>query len=108
MKYIKKFESDYFTYYTIDNIKKYIVWEFPTNLIVLEVTKVSSTDITCLRLYVMSIGSLHTVKSDKSEFILPIVTAKKKIIYQSDNLQEVLDILPELPEINNNINKFNI
>jgi len=101
MKYIKKFESNNF-----DNIKNYIVWKFPTNLIVLKVTNVTNTQITCLRLYIMPISSLNILKSDKSEFILS--ADSDRLIYQSDNLQEVLDILPELPEINNNINKFNI
>jgi hypothetical protein len=47
MKYLKTFESDNF------NIKKYIVWKFPSNFIVLKVIRVTYTDIICIRLYNM-------------------------------------------------------
>lgn len=45
MKYIKKFESD------IYSLKKYVVWKFPTNLLILE-TLTSDPDFTIFnRLY---------------------------------------------------------
>ena len=106
MKYIKSFESTMAEF--ASNIEKYIVWKFPSNLFVLEVINVTNSYITCLRLYKMSISSRQILKSDKDEFEFSIETAKDRIIYQSDNLQEVLDILPELPDISDNVNKYNL
>jgi len=104
MKYLKKFEYDN----ELSNIKRYIVFKFPSNLIVLEVFEITTNYITCTRLYRMSIGSSKILNSDKSDFEFDINSIKKRVIFQSDSLKEVLDILPELSEIDNNINKYNL
>ena len=105
----KLFESE-------DELKlgKYVIYKFPTNLIILEVISIENAtprtyggkwdyNITMKRLYtVYSSGRID--KSIKDDFDFKWSEIKDRIVYDSDDLEEVLDVAPTILDVN----KYNL
>lgn len=99
MKYIKMFEND-----EKPEFEKYLVFKFPANLIISEFIQLVDSPyhfqhknmLTLKRLYnVNSDGRIF--ESDKEKIETELTDEiKKRIIYQSNDLEHVLDIAPTL------------
>ena len=95
MKYIETFEGLTFEI-DIAQVKKYTIWEFPTNLIILETLNLSSFGSTFKRLFIYyDQGSNNRLQhSDNQQFIFKNEEVRRRVIFTSDDLQEIYDILP--------------
>lgn len=105
MKYIKIYEN-YEPGTRLTNLKKYIVYKFPNNLIIAEVLDVFGLDYYVRKLFTAygpdNIKNIeNTIGTNKLNLTSE---TSEKIIYQSDDLQDVLDKIPLLFDVN----KYNL
>jgi hypothetical protein len=101
---------------------KYVIFKFPTNLIILEVISIEEIrwsrvvtprqyadkydyNLKLKRLYNYTEGNEKATKSfDNDEFDFVWSETKRRIVYDSDDLQHILDIAPTLFDVN----KYNL
>lgn len=86
MKYIKKFESEFLT------LKKYVVWKFPTNLMILETLEYDKDFALFNRLHNYNKGSKIIFNADEQLFTFNKHEIKKRVVFESDNINDCLDI----------------
>jgi hypothetical protein len=99
MKHLKKYETVIFEN---EQIKRYTIWEFPTNLVIMETLNISPFISTFKRIYIYYNDS-RLQRSDNQQFKIEN-PKNKRVIFTSDDLQETLDILPTIRYSN----KYNI
>jgi hypothetical protein len=103
MKYIKAYESTEIEYM---DIKKYLVWEMKQNLIILEVLSNKIDAVEMKRLFVYHIEYDKLRVASEETFTFNYEKVKKHVIYDTDDLESILneEVLKPLA----NINKYNI
>lgn len=101
MKYLRKFENDIF-----NNLKKYVIAGVgkQTQLVVMRVTEKFPDRVDFKRIYIYWTDSDRLNKSDGKEFNFYINWINKNVLYTSDNLQDIFNILPTIKDIK----KFNL
>jgi hypothetical protein len=101
MKYIKTYEK----YNSVDNFKKYIIWQAKKILMILQVTEVTEYHLKFNKIYTLDKNDLlKKMKNEKIVIYHDYDKIKRHIIYEDDNLQECIDKL----KIITDINKYNI
>ena len=94
MKYIKTFEN------IDEDLEKYIAIKFTSNIIVAEIIRFNSSgELIVRRLYNKHENSKHLDtfdKEDKKEMLVNYENIKNRIVYQTNDLQQLLDILDSL------------
>jgi len=103
MKYIKKFEStDMMT--ELPKLKKYVLYKANTNTyFILEITGYENTYIATKKLYIYTL-LLDKLRKGKHQYYNININRVHEIVYDSDNLKDVVDIIPTLKEID----KYNL
>ena len=106
MKYIKTYEIVIFKD-ELPLLKKYVVWEMSSCLIILEVENVSDIGTSFSRRFFYNTDYNILTPDDKEpifRFFFNNDDIKKRCIYTSDNLHELINILPTLKDAN----KYNL
>jgi len=100
MKYLKTYEK----YTSIDNFKKYIIWQAKRTLMILQAIEVTEYHLKFKKLYALyNTGEIKRT-NEKLNIFHDFDKIKRHIIYESDDLSDCLERL----EILSNSKKYNI
>jgi hypothetical protein len=88
---IKTFEK-----YTSDDFKSYIIWKSKKIFMILSVIQVTEYHLKFKKLYIYSNGKLEKIRNEKIDIFHNYDQIKRHIVYESDNLQDCIDMLSDI------------